>query len=111
MNNRNLLIAALGLIASIPAFAGAEREPAATDVVKQVIPAETYDWNDDSTEVNLVRRNEIGVVQEVDVVEVFNSIFAQPKYDTVWLLDAEPFLFEGKEFGTSSDYAEETIES
>lgn len=112
MNNRNLLIAVIGLFVASSAFAGMAHSPIITQVIKHVIPYDTYVWDDNSSEVVvLVRVNETGHVQELGVESTTGTVIARSKLETVRLLQIEPFLFEGREIVCSFGYTGETKES
>lgn len=112
MNNRNLLIAAVGLFAAIPAFAGIGHSAVVAQVIKHVIPYDTFVWSDDSNEVIvLMEVKEVGRVQELAVETTTGAVMTKSKFDQIQLLKMEPFLFEGKAYGYSVGSSDETRES
>lgn len=112
MNNRNLLIAAVALFVAIPAFAGVGHTAIVAQVIKHVVPYDTYVWSDDSSEViMLVGVKETGQVQELAIEQTTGVVMTKSKFDQISLLQIEPFQVDGKEYGFSSVKALETKES
>jgi len=74
---------------------------AIAQVVKHVVPYDSFVWTDDSSEVVvLVRINETGLVQELGVEQMTGKLYAKSEFDTIHRLQIEPFIFEGRTFGT-----------
>ena len=112
MNNRKLILALIGVIATVPAFAGVEHASFVAQVVKHVVPYESFVWNDGSSEVIvLVRVNETGLVQELGVETTTGQIRTRSEFDRVSLLKMEPLLIEGEVFGSRYSSAGQTKES
>jgi len=104
MNYRYLILAMTVLFVSARAFAGLEHASVVAQVVKHVVPYDSFVWNDNSdTEevIVLVGVNETGLVQELGVEQTTGHLFARSKFDKVHKLTIEPFLFEGKEIKAS----------